>query len=86
VRYELGILYETEGLLDKASGVFLTIPNFLDVPIRLERVRGACEQKGPPESDPAFETDTASPSASERTTVGAGNAPAERKKRRISYL
>jgi len=38
VRYELGRLYETEGLPDKAVQVFATIPSFLDVPMRLKRI------------------------------------------------
>ncbi|MGH7167772.1 MAG: hypothetical protein ACREII_04500, partial [Nitrospiraceae bacterium] len=40
VRYELGRLYEAEGLSDKAVRVFSTIPSFLDVPMRLKRMRG----------------------------------------------
>jgi len=38
VRYELGRLYEAEGLSDKAVQVFSTIPSFLDVPMRLNRI------------------------------------------------
>jgi len=40
VRYELGKLYEAEGLSDKAVQVFSTIPSFLDVPMRLTRLTG----------------------------------------------
>jgi len=40
VRYELGKLYEAEGLSDKAVQVFSTIPSFLDVPMRLKRLTG----------------------------------------------
>ncbi|MGH7236513.1 MAG: tetratricopeptide repeat protein [Nitrospiraceae bacterium] len=40
VRYELGKLYEAEGLSDKAVQVFSTIPSFLDVSMRLKRLRG----------------------------------------------
>ena len=40
VRYELGKLYEAEGLPDKAVQVFSTIPSFLDVSMRLQRLTG----------------------------------------------
>ena len=40
VRYELGRLYEAEGLSDKAVQVFSTIPSFLDVSMRLQRLTG----------------------------------------------
>ncbi len=40
VRYELGKLYEAEGLSDNAVQVFSTIPSFLDVPMRLKRMTG----------------------------------------------
>ena len=77
IRYELGLLYEADGLLEKAVEVLSSIPAFLDVPMRLERLKGGQtshqhEGEGHPE---------------EPTTVAAANAPSpERKKRRISYL
>ncbi len=86
LRYELGVTYEANGLLDKAAGVFATIPNFLDVPIRLERVQGSVGKKPSSESENGFAKDP-SPAAGEQVSVGAGNTAApERKKRRISYL
>ncbi|MGH7233582.1 MAG: tetratricopeptide repeat protein, partial [Nitrospiraceae bacterium] len=87
LRYELGVMYETEGLLDKAADVLLTIPHFLDVPIRLERIQGSRGKKALPESERTFEPDPTPPASSEQATVGAGNTTTpERKKRRISYL
>jgi hypothetical protein len=59
--------------------MFSSIPAFLDVPMRLERLKGG---QTPHPSHPEEE----SPSG-ETTTVAAANAPStERKKRRISYL
>ncbi|HKN88018.1 MAG TPA: tetratricopeptide repeat protein [Nitrospiraceae bacterium] len=80
IRYELGMLYESDGLLDKAAMIFSSIPAFLDVPMRLERLKRtqASHSSHPSEGE--------SPSG-EPTTVAAANAPStERKKRRISYL
>jgi hypothetical protein len=77
IRYELGLLYEADGLLEKAVEMLSSITAFLDVPMRLERLKGGQtshqhEGEGHPE---------------EPTTVAATNAPSpERKKRRISYL
>ena len=80
IRYELGILYESDGLLEKAAMIFSSIPAFLDVPMRLERL------KRTPTSHPSHPSEAESPSG-EPTTVAAANAPStERKKRRISYL
>jgi len=80
IRYELGMLYEADGLLEKAAKIFSLIPAFLDVPMRLERLKRA---QASPLSHPS---EGESPSG-EPTTVAAANAPStERKKRRISYL
>ncbi|MBI4401855.1 MAG: tetratricopeptide repeat protein [Nitrospirae bacterium] len=38
VRYELGVLYEAEGQFDRALEMFSSIPTFLDVPRRLQRI------------------------------------------------
>jgi tetratricopeptide (TPR) repeat protein len=79
IRYELGLLYEADGLFEKAIKMFSSIPAFLDVPMRLERLKGG---QTPHPSHPEEE----SPSG-ETTTVASANAPSmERKKRRISYL
>ncbi|WP_447980225.1 tetratricopeptide repeat protein [Candidatus Nitrospira bockiana] len=75
VRYELGVLYETGGLLEKARNLYGTIPTFLDVPIRLERLQGGTKID-------AGEVDMEAGSA----TAAAGPGTVERKKRRISYL
>lgn len=76
VRYELGLLYEVDGSVDKAVHVFLEIPTFLDVPVRLERLRGTGKSEHHDGEPPA-----------EPTTAAAGTTTgAERKKRRISYL
>jgi hypothetical protein len=80
IRYELGLLYEADGLFEKAVEMFSPISAFLDVPMRLERLKGS---QTPHPSHPSEEE---SPSG-EPTTVAAANAPStERKKRRISYL
>jgi tetratricopeptide (TPR) repeat protein len=75
IRYELGLLYEADGLIDKAMEVFSTIPGFLDVPVRLERLR-----------DPKPERAEMDVGGGEATMAAANAAPSERKKRRISYL
>jgi tetratricopeptide (TPR) repeat protein len=77
IRYELGMLYEADGLFEKAVEVFSSIPAFLDVPMRLERLKGGqTSHQSEGEGQPG-----------EPTTVAAANAPStERKKRRISYL
>ena len=80
IRYELGMLYESDGLLEKAAMMFSSIPTFLDVPMRLERLKRAQA------SHSSHPSEGESPSG-EPTTVAAANAPSsERKKRRISYL
>jgi tetratricopeptide (TPR) repeat protein len=79
IRYELGLLYEADGLFEKAIKMFSSISAFLDVPMRLERLKAG---QTPHPSHPEEE----SPSG-ETTTVASANAPStERKKRRISYL
>lgn len=77
IRYELGMLYESDGLSEKAMEMFSTIATFLDVPMRLERLKGGhAPQHAEGDAQPG-----------EPTTVAASNAPpTERKKRRISYL
>lgn len=40
VRYELGLLYEKLGALDRAAAMYQSIPSFHDVPRRLETLRG----------------------------------------------
>ena len=80
IRYELGLLYEADGLFDKAVEMFSSISAFLDVPMRLERLK---ESQTPHPSHPSDGEN----SSGEPTTVAAANAPStERKKRRISYL
>ena len=77
IRYELGLLYEADGLLDKAVEMLSSIPAFLDVPMRLERLKGG-------QMSHEHETEA---HPEEPTSVAAANAPStERKKRRISYL
>ncbi len=78
LRYELGLLYEAEGLFDGALRTYETIPTFQDVAKRIEWIKGGAPREAP------------QPAAGE-TPVGVGKAmgdvPAHgRKKRRISYL
>jgi tetratricopeptide (TPR) repeat protein len=77
IRYELGLLYESEGLVEKAVDMLSSIPAFLDVPMRLERLKaGQTSDQHEGEGHPG-----------EPTSVATANAPStERKKRRISYL
>jgi tetratricopeptide (TPR) repeat protein len=80
IRYELGMRYESDGWLEKAAMMFSSIPTFLDVPMRLERLKRAQA------SHSSHPSEGESPSG-EPTAVAAANAPSgERKKRRISYL
>jgi tetratricopeptide (TPR) repeat protein len=80
IRYELGLLYEADGLFEKAIKMFSSISAFLDVPMRLERLKGG---QTPHPSHPSEEENL----PGEPTSVAAPNAPStERKKRRISYL
>jgi len=75
IRYELGLLYEADGLTDKAVEVFSTIPTFLDVPVRLDRLK-----------DPKSAQAEMEGGAGEATMAVANATSSERKKRRISYL
>lgn len=75
VRYDLGLLYEAEGYSEQALQVFSTIQSFRDVPERMAQLsRGDA---------PASEQEAGV------VAVGHGGpeaSPADRKKRRISYL
>jgi tetratricopeptide (TPR) repeat protein len=39
IRYELGLLYETQERWSQAAAIYESIPNFHDVPLRLESIR-----------------------------------------------
>ncbi|MEK7267907.1 MAG: tetratricopeptide repeat protein [Nitrospirota bacterium] len=74
VRYELGSLYEAEGLYDQAVLIFSTIPTFLDVPIRLKRIKDGGQ------------TGDSFSAVGDRTTAPAGDAAVpQQKKRRLSH-
>ncbi len=74
VRYELGSLYEAEGLHDQAVLIFSTIPTFLDVPIRLKRIKDGGQ------------TGDSFSAVGDRTTAPAGDAAVpQQKKRRLSH-
>jgi tetratricopeptide (TPR) repeat protein len=45
IRYELGLLYETQEQWQKAAAIFESIPTFHDVPKRLEALRGSQKPK-----------------------------------------
>ncbi|HXF92364.1 MAG TPA: tetratricopeptide repeat protein [Nitrospiraceae bacterium] len=86
VRYELGLLYEAEGLFESALRVYETIPQFQDVPQRIQWIRER-------DRDDESNADTLAPAKPENRggrgqPVHAASAPPqqERKKRRISYL
>jgi len=75
VRYELGSLYEAEGLHDQAVLIFSTIPTFLDVPIRLKRIKDGGQ------------TGESFSAVGDRTTASAGDAAVpQQKKRQLSHL
>jgi tetratricopeptide (TPR) repeat protein len=76
VRYDLGLLYESDGSVEQALQVFSKIPSFQDVPERLARLsRGDAGGRSREAGEPGM------------VAVGSGGADgAERKKRRISYL
>ncbi len=86
IRYELGLLYEAEGLFESALRVYEAIPQFQDVPQRIEWIR----ERG--RGGEANADSSASVKPENRDGHGqpvhAGSAPPqqERKKRRISYL
>ncbi len=83
VRYELGLLYEAEGLAEDAGRQFAAIPGFRDASQRLERIapQGRAAQPGAAEADLAEV-----PSGPGGTTPEKESRTSERKKRRISYL
>ncbi len=86
IRYELGLLYEAEGRFDSALRVYETIPQFQDVPQRIEWVR----EQGRARASVADPSGQAKPEAQggREQPVHAASVPLqqERKKRRISYL
>ena len=51
IRYELGLLYETQEQWDKAAAIYESIPTFHDVPQRLESTRA---RRVPAEPTPMF--------------------------------
>jgi tetratricopeptide (TPR) repeat protein len=78
VRYNLGRLYEDEGVREKAVEMFSTISSFRDVPERLDKIKvghGDSETGGDQEQDPVMSTAGPSSKSTGRT-----------KKRRVSYL
>ena len=77
IRYELGMLYEADGLWEKAVNIFSLIPSFLDVPMRLERLKSGHS---------SHQTEHDSTTGEPTTVTTAGVTLTERKKRRISYL
>jgi tetratricopeptide (TPR) repeat protein len=77
VRYELGLLYEAEGLFEQACQQFSLIPDFRDVPQRLEQMDRLSRAERP--ASAAVDPGSGGPPSEERP------AP-ERKKRRVSYL
>jgi len=77
IRYELGMLYEADGLWEKAVNIFSLIPSFLDVPMRLERLKSGRS---------SHQTEHDSTTGEPTTVTTAGVTLTERKKRRISYL
>lgn len=75
VRYDLGLLYESDGSVERAMQVFSAIPSFQDVPERLARLsQGDAGGRGHEAGEPGM------------VAVGQGGDGGERKKRRISYL
>lgn len=78
VRYELGQMYEAEGLFDRALRVFETITDYEDVAKRIEWIKGGGQK----------ETAHAKASATPVQEGQVLTAPSgrDRKKRRISYL
>ncbi len=78
VRYDLGQMYEAEGLFDRALRVFETITGYEDVAKRIEWIKGGGQKEAAAEK-----TSTAPAQEGEILTAPAGR---DRKKRRISYL
>jgi tetratricopeptide (TPR) repeat protein len=86
IRYELGLLYEAEGLFDSALRAYETIPQFQDVPQRIEWIRGQ-GRAGASVADPSGQTKPGAQGGREQPVHAASAPPQqERKKRRISYL
>lgn len=82
IRYELGVLYEREGLCEQAVDVYAAIPTLLDVPQRLGRLLEAGAGKGTSGPDAGL-----SPAGARIKQGGQQEkGPPERKKRRISYM
>ncbi len=82
VRYELGLLYEQEGLSEQAVKVYSAIPALRDVPQRLERLQGAGAAK-----DGTGQENGLSPAGARSGQESSQEkSAAERKKRRISYM
>ncbi len=78
IEYELGLLFEVEGLFDRALRIFETIPTFKDVPKHLDWIRGRAPSEGTQREAPVPGGDAGNPTPD--------SPPPERKKRRISYL
>ena len=73
----VAMLYEADGLWEKAVNIFSLIPSFLDVPMRLERLKSGRS---------SHQTEHDSTTGEPTTVTTAGVTLTERKKRRISYL
>ncbi len=78
VRYELGQMYEAEGLFDRALRVFETISGYQDVAKRIDWIKGGGQKEA------ASGKSSAMP-VQEGQILTAPSGP-DRKKRRISYL
>lgn len=86
IRYELGLLYEAEGLFDSALRVYETIPQFQDVSQRIEWIREQ-GRAGASVADPSGQAKPEAQGGREQPVHAASAPPQqERKKRRISYL
>lgn len=78
VRYELGQMYEAEGLFDRALRVFETITGYEDVAKRIEWIKGGGQKEAA-----SAKASGASVHEGQILTAPSGR---DRKKRRISYL
>ncbi len=78
IRYELGLLYEAEGLLDSAVRLFETIPTVQDSAKRIEWIKGGGVKQS------AYHAEA--PSHSNAPGTSPDPSGKDRKKRRISYL
>ncbi len=52
IEYELGLLFEAEGLFDRALRIFETIPTFKDVPKHLDWIRRGAPAEGTQQEAP----------------------------------